>query len=337
MAYLRAPSVLVLVAAQLLLVEGTSFSAVPRSSTREAAEPAFALGGRRLQSSSLPPPPPPPPSDTSTYGRPDGQFCTAASQCRNGFCIASTTLPGLQCSSTPYPPGSQPIGASCTMGSQCASRWCVASSICSGTTTTSPSMPSCTGACVSPLFPDGHTCGANPECVSFNCYNSTWPGASGHGQCRPVGYQLSTRLVPDHSLCFGHLDCVSNNCVDTFTTDPLARDNGDWRTRYECRPAPGFFNPPPPPPPPPPQDRFKNRRRPAPDRAQRTTRKETHGRVSAHTAAGSREATGTTLATASAAALTAAALAAAALATPALAATAALAAATAEGTKVPVQ
>ena len=222
-----------------------------------------------MQSSSLPPPPPPPPSDTSTYGRPDGQVCTAASQCRNGFCIASTTLPGLQCSSTPYPPGSQPIGASCTMGSQCASRWCVASSICSGTTTTSPSMPSCTGACVSPLFPDGHTCGANPECVSFNCYNSTWPGASGHGQCRPVGYQLSTRLVPDHSLCFGHLDCVSNNCVDTFTTDPLARDNGDWRTRYECRPAPGFFNPPPPPPPPPPQDRFKNRRRPAPDRAQR--------------------------------------------------------------------
>ena len=72
------------------------------------------------------------------------------------------------------------------------------------------------------------------------------------------------------------------------------------------------------------QDRFKNRRRPAPDRAQRTTRKETHGRVSAHTAAGSREATGTTLATASAAALTAAALAAAALATPALAAAAAL-------------
>ena len=28
------------------------------------------------------------------------------------------------------------------------------------------------------------------------------------------------------------------------------------------------------------QDRFKNRRRPAPDRAKRTTRKETHGRVS---------------------------------------------------------
>ena len=214
---------------------------------------------------SMPPPLPPPPPLSSwlppsscynqvgcnALGRPDGQGCTAASQCRSGFCVASTpTLPGLQCSSTPYPPGPQPIGTSCTMGSQCASRWCVASSICSGTTTTSPSMPSCTGACVSPLFPDGHTCGANPECVSFNCHNRT----SGQGQCRPVGYQLSTRLGPDHSLCFGHLDCVSNNCVDTFTTDPLARENGDWRTRYECRPAPcaspsctSFSTPPPPP------------------------------------------------------------------------------------------
>ena len=97
------------------------------------------------------------------------------------------------------------------------------------------------------------------------------------------------------------------------------------------------------------QDRFKNRRRPAPDRAQRTTRKETHGRVSAHTAAGSRARppalAGTTLAqplprplqprAAAALRTAAAALAAAALATPALAAAAAaLAAATAEKTNV---
>jgi len=58
MAFLRAPSIIVLVAAKLLLVVEVSSSAVPRPSATEAAKPAFALVGRRLQSSpSLSPPP----------------------------------------------------------------------------------------------------------------------------------------------------------------------------------------------------------------------------------------------------------------------------------------
>jgi hypothetical protein len=51
MAFLRAPSVIVLVAAQLLLVVEVSSSAVPHPSATEGAKPAFALVGRRLQSS----------------------------------------------------------------------------------------------------------------------------------------------------------------------------------------------------------------------------------------------------------------------------------------------
>ena len=65
------------------------------------------------------------------------------------------------------PTGSLSTGSACTSGSQCVTGTCVG-----GCGITPCASGSGAMACAAPLLHDGAPCGANPECVSFNCANS---------------------------------------------------------------------------------------------------------------------------------------------------------------------
>ena len=119
------------------------------------------------------------------FGHQDGISCHAASQCHSGVCIGNTCAPmpspnfapcsaNSDCLSNSCVTGAcaaygvntgasdteaRTIGSDCEAGQQCASGWCVGAC---GTVPCADGNGPQVMACVSPLFPDGEPCGANP-------------------------------------------------------------------------------------------------------------------------------------------------------------------------------